>query len=172
MNTNLHSGLAEAAYRSENQIMNQPIMASAGETFWVVGHRVTILPAGEGYTYVDVFSPGGTAGPPPHRHLDCSELFHVIEGRVDFEVGEERLQAGPGESVLVPRNVVHTFRPASESGSRVVTVFAPGGFDGWFRAMGVREDEPNGRELSVRPELLQRVLRDSRRYHMEIVANK
>ena len=64
MKTNLYSGLAEASYRSETEIMNQRITASAGETFWVVGHRVTILPAGEGYGYVDVFSPWQTPGPP------------------------------------------------------------------------------------------------------------
>ena len=75
MKTNSYSGLAEAAHRSEIELMNQRIMASAGETLWVVGHRVTILPAGKGYTYVDVFSPALTPGPPPHRHLDCSELF-------------------------------------------------------------------------------------------------
>jgi quercetin dioxygenase-like cupin family protein len=170
MKTNSYSRLAEAGYRSETALMNQRIAPSAGETLWVVGHRVTILPAGEGYGYIDVFSPWQTPGPPPHRHTDCSELFHVLEGRVDFDVGNQRIQAGPGESVLVPRNTVHTFQAASESGSRVITVFAPGGFDRWFRDMGVPVDEPNARELSVRPELIQRILRDSLRYHMEIVA--
>jgi mannose-6-phosphate isomerase-like protein (cupin superfamily) len=169
MKQNLNSGLAEAIYRSETQLMNQPIAPSAGETLWVVGHRVTILMAGRDYTYVDVFSPAQTPGPPPHRHADCDEFFHIIDGRVDFEVGQERLQLGPGESVLVPRNTVHTFRPASESGSRVITVFNPGGFDRWFRDMGVSAEEPNGVELSVRPELIGRILRESIRYNMEIV---
>jgi mannose-6-phosphate isomerase-like protein (cupin superfamily) len=170
MNEKSYSGLAEALERSEIQPMNQCRVPSAGETLWVVGHRVTILAAGEGYTYVDVFSPGRTPGPPPHRHSDCSELFHILEGRVDFEIGSERLQLGPGECLLVPRHTVHTFQPATESGSRVITVFAPGGFDRWFRDMGVPVDQPNGRELSVRPELVQRILADSLRYHMEIVA--
>ena len=172
MNKNMYSGLAEATDRSETQLMEQRIALSAGETFWVVGHRVTLLPAGNSYTYTDVFSPARTAGPPPHRHTDCSEFFHVLEGRVDFTVGEDHLQLGPGESVLVPRNVVHTFHPAGESSSRVITVFAPGGFDHWFRDMGVPVDEPNGRELSLGPALIERILRDSTRYHMEIVAGK
>jgi mannose-6-phosphate isomerase-like protein (cupin superfamily) len=169
MKTNSNYGLADTAYCSKNQVMNRFLAVSAGETLWVVGHRVTILRSGKGYTYVDVFSPGGTAGPPPHQHLDCSELFHVIEGRVDFKIGGELLQAGPGECVLVPRNTVHTFAPASESGSRVITVFEPGGFDRWFRDMGVPVDEPNGRDLSMRPEVIERILRDSLDYDMEIV---
>jgi mannose-6-phosphate isomerase-like protein (cupin superfamily) len=152
--------------------MDQRIMPSAGKTFWVVGHRVTILPSGDGYTYVDVFSPGRTPGPPPHRHTDCSELFHILEGRVDFKIDDNHLQLGPGESVVVPRNAVHTFQAATESGSRVITVFAPGGFDHWFRDMGVPAQEPNARELSVRPEVIERIMRDSFRYHMEIVARK
>lgn len=102
MKTNLNSALAEATARSEIHLMDRRIVPSLGETFWVVGHRVTILPAGKGYTYVDVFSPGHTPGPPSHRHTDCSELFQVLEGTVDFDVGDEHLQAGPGESLLVP----------------------------------------------------------------------
>ena len=172
MKSNLYSGLAEADHRSETQLMDHGIRASAGETFWVVGHRVTILPAAKGYNYLDVFSPGRTPGPPPHRHSDCSELFHVLEGRVDFDVGDKHLQLGPGECLLVPRNEVHTFHPVSDSGSRVITVFQPGGFDRWFRDMGVPVDEPNGRELSVGAELIQRVLRESLRYNMEIVAKE
>jgi mannose-6-phosphate isomerase-like protein (cupin superfamily) len=170
MKTNLNYGLANAALRSKTQLMNRSVTASAGETLWVVGHRVTILRATKGYTYVDVFSPGKTAGPPPHQHLDCSELFHVIEGRVEFKIGDEILHAGPGECVLVPRNTVHTFEPASESGSRVITVFEPGGFDRWFRDMGVPVDEPNGRELSLRSEVIERILRDSLDYDMKIVS--
>jgi mannose-6-phosphate isomerase-like protein (cupin superfamily) len=152
--------------------MNPRIAASSGDTFWVVGHRVTILPAGKGYTYVDVFSPAHTPGPPPHQHTDCSELFHVLEGRVSFDVGGQNVEAGPGECVLVPPNTVHTFRPVSESGSRVITVFAPGGFDRWFRDMGVPADDPNGRKRSVRPELVERILRDSLRYNMRIVSER
>src|SRR5215472_19034779 len=74
MKSNSYSGLAEANLRSETQPMTQRIIPSAGETYWVVGHRVTILPAGAGYGYIDVFSPGCVTGPPPHRHTDCSEL--------------------------------------------------------------------------------------------------
>jgi mannose-6-phosphate isomerase-like protein (cupin superfamily) len=169
MKQNSNSRLAEAHYPFETQLMNQRITPSAGQTLWVVGHRVTILTAGKDYTYVDVFSPAHTPGPPPHRHTDCDEFFHIVDGRVDFEVGQERMQLGPGESVLVPRNTVHTFCPASESGSRVITIFNPGGFGRWFRDMGVPADEPNGRELSMGQELIGRILRESIRYHMEIV---
>ena len=91
---------------------------------------------------------------------------------MDFDVGERHLQLGPGECLLVPRNEVHTFHPVSDSGSRVITVFQPGGFDRWFRDMGVPLDEPNGRELSVGAELIQRVLRESLRYNMEIVTKE
>jgi mannose-6-phosphate isomerase-like protein (cupin superfamily) len=172
MNKNTNSGLAEATERSETQLMDQRVALSAGETFWVVGHRVTLLPSGDGYTYADVFSPARAAGPPPHRHNNCSEFFHILEGRVDFTVGEDHLRLGPGESIVVPRNAVHTFHPAGESSSRVITVFAPGGFDHWFRDMGVPIEEPNARELSRDPALIERILRDSIRYHMEIVSGR
>jgi mannose-6-phosphate isomerase-like protein (cupin superfamily) len=172
MKENSYSALAELDVCSENQSMNQPIATSRGETLWVVGHRVTILPAGKGYSYADVFSPAHTPAPPPHHHDDCSELFHILEGRVRFDVNELSVEAGPGESVLVPRNAIHTFQPVADSHSRVITIFAPGGFDRWFRDMGVPVDDPNARELSTRPEVIERILRDSIRYHMHIVDGK
>jgi hypothetical protein len=51
----------------------------------------------------------------------------------------------------------------------VITVFAPGGFDQWFRDMGVPVDQPNGREPTVGKEIIERIMRGSMRYHMEIV---
>jgi mannose-6-phosphate isomerase-like protein (cupin superfamily) len=169
MKENAFSMLAEQDIRSDNKLMNHSIAPSAGETLWVVGHRVTIIPAGEGYSIVDVFSPAHTPGPPPHRHQDCTELFHVLQGRVRFHLNDSTVEAGVGESILIPRNVIHTFNPACESDYRMITVFAPGGFDCWFRDMGVPAANPNARALSTRPEIIERIFRDSHRYHMQLV---
>ena len=48
-------------------------------------------------------------GPPLHLHLMQEEWFYVMEGEVAFQVGDQRLQLRPGESVLAPRGVPHTF---------------------------------------------------------------
>ena len=43
-------------------------------------------------------------GPRLHEH-PYDETWVVIDGHLTFEAGEERLQAGPGDIVIVPPNV-------------------------------------------------------------------
>lgn len=39
---------------------------------------------------------------------DCNELVTVVEGRLDLEVGEARVSAGPGEEVFIPKGARHS----------------------------------------------------------------
>jgi len=48
-------------------------------------------------------------GPALHLHLSQEEWFYVMEGEVRFQVGERRMGLGPGESILAPRRIAHTF---------------------------------------------------------------
>ena len=48
-------------------------------------------------------------GPALHMHLSQEEWFYVMEGEVRFQVGDHHLQLGPGDSVLAPRRIPHTF---------------------------------------------------------------
>ena len=49
-------------------------------------------------------------GPARHLHHEQEEWFYVVEGEYIIEVGEERYELGPGDSVLAPR---------TEGGARV-----------------------------------------------------
>lgn len=66
-------------------------------------------------------------GPPLHMHPQQEEWFYVMEGQVDFQVGEERVRLGPGESVLGPRGVPHTFSATGRGASRLLIAFSPAG---------------------------------------------
>lgn len=65
-------------------------------------------------------------GPPLHLHLYQDEWFYVIEGRVAFQVGDERVELGPGESVLGPRRVPHAFSSVAPQ-SHMLIAFTPAG---------------------------------------------
>jgi len=65
-------------------------------------------------------------GPPLHMHLNQEEWFYVMEGRVTFIVGDHTLTLGPGESILAPRRVPHTFSSAVPS-SHLLIAFTPAG---------------------------------------------
>ena len=48
-------------------------------------------------------------GPPLHTH-PYDEVFIVREGRARFTIGDATVDAGPGDILLAPAEVPHTFR--------------------------------------------------------------
>src|SRR4026209_1941563 len=72
------------------------------------------------------FDPG--SGVDPHFHKRHSDSFYVLEGEVEFHVGDEVVHGTPGTYVLAPPNVVHWFRNTSDAPVRTLTLPTPGGF--------------------------------------------
>jgi mannose-6-phosphate isomerase-like protein (cupin superfamily) len=74
---------------------------------------------------------GPQSGPPAHVHENEDEIFIILGGEVEFEVGHERFVCGPLETAFVPRGQVHSFR-TGPSGAHCITILTPGGFEGFF----------------------------------------
>ena len=70
--------------------------------------------------------PGG--GVQPHIHKRHSDSFYVLEGEVEFHVGDEVVHGAPGAYVLAPPGVVHFFRNMSDKPARILNLHTPGGF--------------------------------------------
>jgi quercetin dioxygenase-like cupin family protein len=90
------------------------------------------------------FDPG--SGVDPHFHKGHSDSFFVLEGEVEFHVGEEVFLATQGAYVLAPPNVVHYFRNVSDEPVRMLNLHTPGGFVQYrkelreLRAQGIEPD--------------------------------
>lgn len=85
---------------------------------------------GQFSTYTCSMAPGD--GPPPHKHDDFDEAFTAIEGTVDVLVDGEWRSLNEGDSVLVPRGEVHTFRNSSDRPCKFFAVATPGGHEEFF----------------------------------------
>lgn len=73
-------------------------------------------------------------GPPLHLHLQQEEWFYVMAGEVTFQVGEQRVRLGAGESVLAPRRIAHTFSAVGTEPARMLIAFCPAGkMEQYFR---------------------------------------
>lgn len=85
-------------------------------------------------------------GPPLHLHYAQEEYFYVMEGEFLFQVGDRRLALHPGDSILGPRNIPHTFTVTSEQPGHMLIAFTPAGqMEGFFRAAekpGVSLNDP------------------------------
>jgi mannose-6-phosphate isomerase-like protein (cupin superfamily) len=79
------------------------------------------------------FDPG--RGVEPHLHKRHSDSFYVLEGEVEFHIGDEVVHGVPGTYVLAPPNVVHWFRNVSSARVRMLNLHTPGGFAQYRRAL-------------------------------------
>ncbi|WP_370302558.1 cupin domain-containing protein [Pseudooceanicola sp.] len=72
---------------------------------------------------------------PLHRHLNEDEYSFVLEGRMGALLGDEVLEAGPGDLVFKPRGQWHTFWNASDKPTRILEIIAPAGFEQFFERL-------------------------------------
>jgi class 3 adenylate cyclase/quercetin dioxygenase-like cupin family protein len=63
---------------------------------------------------------------PLHRHRRTHEAFYVLEGEVDFHIGNERGRGGPGTFFHVPPEVDHGVTNAGPSPARLLSLHIPG----------------------------------------------
>lgn len=73
---------------------------------------------------------------PPHRHLNEAETIYVVEGTFSMKIDGNTSELGAGDSVHIPRGVVHAgANVGTETGRRVV-MFSPAGMESFFAEVG------------------------------------
>lgn len=65
----------------------------------------------------------GWSGVAPHTHDDLVDAFFVLDGDVEFTLGEREHRVGEGMFVAAPPGVWHGFRPAADA--RALNLHAP-----------------------------------------------
>jgi mannose-6-phosphate isomerase-like protein (cupin superfamily) len=72
---------------------------------------------------------------PLHLHTREDEYSFVLEGRMGALLGDEVVEAGPGDLVFKPRNQWHTFWNAGDRPCRILEIISPAGFEGFFKEL-------------------------------------
>ena len=86
---------------------------------------------------------GGMWAGPRHLHHDQDEWIYVIDGEFQFEVGGQRFNAGPGESVFIPRKAPHVWACVSGQPGKIINVYQPAGkMEEFFRELGKYSGKP------------------------------
>ena len=63
---------------------------------------------------------------PLHYHPNCEETIYVMSGRCAHLYGRDTVTLEPGQTILVPRNVVHQARAIGEEQLVLMIVFSSG----------------------------------------------
>jgi DNA-binding transcriptional MerR regulator/quercetin dioxygenase-like cupin family protein len=78
----------------------------------------------------------GQSGGPPHLHHDQDEWVYVVEGEFLFQVGAEQFHLRSGESVFMPRKLVHMWACVNGTPGKVINVYQPAGkMEEFFREL-------------------------------------
>jgi mannose-6-phosphate isomerase-like protein (cupin superfamily) len=116
-------------------------LGSIGVRFMIDGDTT-----GGGFSLVEHPMSAHALAAPLHRHLREDEYSYVVEGRMGALLGEDVLEAGPGDLVFKPRGEWHTFWNAGEDPCRILEIIAPAGFERFFEELvelgGVAQADP------------------------------
>lgn len=116
-------------------------LGSIGVRFMIPG-----LDTGEAFSLVEHPMAPRALAAPLHRHSREDEYSFVLEGRMGALLGDEVLEAGPGDLVYKPRDQWHTFWNAGDEPCRILEIISPAGFERFFAELldweGTPEDDP------------------------------
>jgi uncharacterized RmlC-like cupin family protein len=60
------------------------------------------------------------------------ESYYILEGEFTFRIGEQTVEAGPGDYVWLPRGIEHSFELKTEQAKALITI-APAGLEEAFK---------------------------------------
>jgi quercetin dioxygenase-like cupin family protein len=110
-----------------------------GDALWFLGNLVTVKATGADTggraTVVEFLNPPGFA-PPLHRHTVEDEMFLLLSGRATFWCDGQELVAGPGDFVLLPAGLAHSFLVAPDEPLHTLQITTPAGFEQFAAAVG------------------------------------
>lgn len=115
------------------------VPAGAGDTVFLLGDTYTTLLAGahtgNAFALLEALVPPNT-GPPPHAHHSEDETFVLLDGELDFHVGDDVHRALPGSVIFIPRGTVHHFANIGDGLAKMLFMYSPAGMEAMFPEIG------------------------------------
>src|ERR1700712_1106016 len=112
-------------------------MANDDRGVTLAGKPMAFLVTGENTGYTSMFE--GTLPPffstGRHVHRVQEKTFYVLEGACDWQIGTERINAGPGTFVFIPPSVPHNIANTSGAPARVIMTVSPPGHEHYFEEL-------------------------------------
>ena len=96
--------------------------------------------------------PPRTLAAPMHVHRNEDEFSFVLAGRMGAQIGDEVVEAGPGELVRKPRGIPHAFWNPGDEETRLLEIISPAGFEQYFADLApvlAAEGEPDFAALAA-----------------------
>jgi mannose-6-phosphate isomerase-like protein (cupin superfamily) len=133
------------------------VRADEGERadFPALGNRYVLRGEGSDGHFAlieQTISPRALAAP-MHVHEREDEYSFVFAGRMGAQIGDEVVEAGPGELLLKPRGIPHTFWNAGDEEVRVLEIISPAGFEQYFADLAPELARDGERDIQALAEI-------------------
>jgi mannose-6-phosphate isomerase-like protein (cupin superfamily) len=147
------------------------LRADEGRPVARLGGETTVVKLEPGWTHGayalrDNRIPPGFRGVPLHVHRAAEEAFYVLTGTMSVLAGDQRVDAGPGDTCLIPRGTPHALANLTDEPVTWLTLLSPGDQSGWVDDEERLLAEAGGVRDAVDQDLL-RAVHD--RYGLEIL---
>lgn len=73
---------------------------------------------------------------PAHRHRNEAETIHILQGEFQMEVDGETSHLSAGQSIHIPRGVIHSGGNVGSQQGRRLVLFSPAGMERFFTEAG------------------------------------
>lgn len=119
-------------------IDRQPLVDSASDSDFAItswGEEARIrLRSNDTEGRISVLAYGAPAGfgPPRHLHRKDDEILLIEQGKIAVWTPQACRKAGPGDVVLLPKGLPHTWRAYGDASVRFQVTVAPGEFEPFF----------------------------------------
>ncbi len=90
---------------------------------------------GERFSLVEHPLAPRSLGAPLHTHRNEDEYSYILEGRIGIQLGDEVLEATPGDLVFKPRGIPHAFWNGTDEPARLLEIISPAGLENYFRQL-------------------------------------
>jgi mannose-6-phosphate isomerase-like protein (cupin superfamily) len=111
----------------------------------VMAFKAVAAQTGGDFSFMERTLPPGGRRPLPHRHVNCSEAFWVLDGVITFVLDGVEFSGHTDDFLLVPRGAGHTFGNGGDTTARLLVLHAPA-MDAYFAeldALWSRETPPD-----------------------------
>src|SRR5947208_549969 len=69
----------------------------------------------------------GSVGGPRAAHVEEDEWIYIVDGELDFVIGEKRMRLRTGESIFIPKKTSHAWATATGKPAKIINVYQPAG---------------------------------------------
>ncbi|WP_027087951.1 cupin domain-containing protein [Cohnella panacarvi] len=153
----------------------QPICTQVNDTntFKFLGNTSSLLVSGDEtdgqFAILQMVETKGCE-PPPHVHHREDESFFILEGEIEYTIGDKVYHAKPGTYLFAPRGIVHSFRLETNEAKYIVTAY-PAGFDKFVKELAVHLPGPllPGPGLPPNPEDVGLLVSTAAKYGIDIL---